>query len=82
MTATMSAIDHIRSFTAVETSGNYRDDCTAGRSLADRIVDDMQATEFPGTLAFVVEELVANGKFGAVQTGFFTRLAELAMRGA
>ena len=68
-----TAIPH-REWTITE-SGDWGKDCAAGRRAADRVMRYVQETGYAPALGIVAKAIMERGRWGAVETGYFTRLA-------
>jgi hypothetical protein len=75
--------DEIVSYAQMSETGDYGADCATGRLVADALIKRMADTE-NGTLALaaIVREIVNAGRWEAVHTGFFQRLADRSVQGA
>ncbi len=63
-------------------SGAHHLDNKVGRGHADQLVDLMSRTQNPTLLGNVVKDMIAGGRYGAVEIGFMTRLASRALGSA
>ena len=60
-------------------SDGYVDGCREGRGRATEVLDMIRAHHMPSLLGNVVDAIVARGRYGAVEVGFFQQIAEAAM---
>jgi hypothetical protein len=66
----------IADFTQIPETGDYDIDCATGREFGHALITMMAATGATPMLGMVVREFVTLGRWTAVHTGFFQRLAD------
>ena len=74
--------DEIVSYAQMAETGDYGADCATGRLMADALIKRMANTDGTPALGALVSEMVKAGRWGAVHTGFFQRLADRSVQGA
>lgn len=60
-------------------TGEWATDTAAGRTYAAELIDVMRTNEAPMLLGHVAKAIVARGKHGGVEVGFFQQIAEKLM---
>ncbi len=73
--------DEILSYAQMEETGDYGTDCATGRLKADALIKRMADTDSTPALGAVVREIMKGGRWEAVHTGFFQRLADRSVQG-
>ncbi|MEG3169919.1 hypothetical protein U1737_17140 [Sphingomonas sp. LB3N6] len=68
--------DEILGYAQMAETGDYGADCATGRQMADALIKRMADTDYTPALGAVVREMMKAGRWEAVHTGFFQRLAE------
>ena len=54
----------------------------SGRGCASKIIHEIVSTENPALLGWALRDMIAKGKFGAIEVGFANRIAEALIIGA
>lgn len=81
-TSDMFTRNEIVSYAQISETGDYGADCATGRLKADALIGRMAETDYTPALKDVVHEMIKIGRWGAVQIGFFQRLADRSVQGA
>jgi hypothetical protein len=74
--------DEIVSYGQMSDTGDYGADCATGRLMADALIKRMADTDGTPALGAAVREMMKGGRWEAVHTGFFQRLADWSVQGA
>lgn len=64
----------------IEETGDWSKDNQTGRDAAESLMRMMFFTDAPVYLGYVVKAIIAKGRYGGIEVGFFTAFAELACK--
>lgn len=67
-----------RDYWPLPETGNWSDDCAAGRAAGADLLRVMAANELPPLLGIVMRAMVQKGRFGGVEVGFCQVIGEAA----
>jgi hypothetical protein len=75
--STLDVVEPVRAgFALPEPSGDWSADNRAGRDFATDLIERMATEEAPFLLGNLAKGMVAGGRYGGVEVGFFHRIAE------